>query len=92
MDRQGLLRKSNPPLCTYFLYANAVRTPIGNNRTMHEQLLQLVFLGSWRHCAIRLVPVSAGGSGLAQAPFRLMRYADHDPVVEIEQDAVTCAG
>jgi transcriptional regulator with XRE-family HTH domain len=89
MDRQGLQRRSDPPHCTYFLYESLLRTPIGSNKIMHEQLLQLVFLSSWQHCVIRIVPVSAGGGGLAQGPFRLMSYADHDPVVEIEQDAVT---
>jgi transcriptional regulator with XRE-family HTH domain len=89
MERQALLRRSIPPHCTYYLYESLLRTPIGNDRIMHEQLLQLVFLSSWQHCVLRIVPISAGGGGLAQAPFRLMRYSDHDPVVEIEQDAVT---
>jgi hypothetical protein len=89
IDRQSLLKRSYPPHCTFFVHENALRTRIGSNRIMHEQLLQLVFLGSWQHCVIRILPVSAGGRGVAQAPFRLMSYADHDPVVEIEQDAVT---
>jgi transcriptional regulator with XRE-family HTH domain len=89
MARQGLLRRSYPPHCTFFIHEHALRTPIGSNRIMHEQLLQLVFLSSWRHCSIRVVPVSAGGQGVVQASFRLMGYAEHDPVAYIEQEAVS---
>jgi hypothetical protein len=89
MDRQGLLRRPEPPYCVFLIHENALHTPIGNSRIMHEQLLQLVFLAAWQRCSIRIVPVSAGGRGMVYAPFRLLKYSDHDPVAEIEQDAVT---
>lgn len=89
MDRQSLLKRLHPPRCTFFIHENALRAPIGGSRIMHEQLLQLVFSSSRPQCAIRVVPVSAGGRGLAHAMFRLMRYVEHEPVIEIEQDAAT---
>jgi transcriptional regulator with XRE-family HTH domain len=89
MERQGLLRRSDPPHCAFFVHENVLRTPIGSNRIMHEQLLQLVFLSSWRHCSIRVIPASAGARGLVHASFWIMRYAEHDPVAYAEQEAVS---
>jgi hypothetical protein len=51
---------------------------------MHEQLLHLIFLTSWRHCVIRVIPRSSNGVGLASTSFHRMSYVDHDPVVEID--------
>jgi Domain of unknown function (DUF5753) len=89
MDRQSLLRGFEPPQCLFFLHENGLRVPIGGNQIMHEQLLQLVFLSSRPQCGIRVVPVSAGGRGLAQAPFRLMGFVQNDPVVYMEQDVAS---
>lgn len=89
MDRQSLLRGSKPPQCLFYIHENVLRAPIGSNQIMHEQLLQLVFLSSRPQCTIRVVPVAAGGRGLAQAPFRMMRYVQNDPVVYSEQDVVS---
>jgi Domain of unknown function (DUF5753) len=84
IDRQGLLKRSYPPHCTFYLHENALRTRIGTAAIMHEQLLHLIFLTSWRHCIIRVVPRSANGVGLASSSFHRMSYVDHDPVVEID--------
>jgi len=89
MARQGLLRKSEPPYCKFYLHENALRSVIGNIKVMHEQLLHLVFLTSWRHCEIRVIPASVGGRGLAHGAFRLMKYVEHDSVVYVEQEAVS---
>jgi transcriptional regulator with XRE-family HTH domain len=89
MDRQGLLRRSEPPQCIFYVHENALRIRVGDVRIMHEQLLHLVFLTTWQHCVIRIIPVSAGGRGVAQAPFQMLRYAENDPVVSAEHEAVS---
>jgi transcriptional regulator with XRE-family HTH domain len=89
MDRQNLLRRSVPPHCTFFLHENVMRSQIGSPQIMHEQALQLVFLGSWQHCTVRIVPAASGGRGLAHTSFRLMSYSEHEPVVYVEQDAAS---
>lgn len=89
MDRQHLLRKSQPPRCTFFLHEHALRSIIGDARIMHEQALQLLFYSSWRHCSIRVVPASTGGRGLAHTSFHLMQYVEHGPVVYVEQDVAS---
>jgi transcriptional regulator with XRE-family HTH domain len=87
VDRQSLLKRSNPPDCLFFLHENAVRTRVGSNAVMHEQFLHLVFLTNWRHCSIRVVPRSADGLGLASTSFHRMSYLEHSPVVEIDLEA-----
>jgi transcriptional regulator with XRE-family HTH domain len=89
MARQGLLKKSEPPQCTFYVHENVLCTFIGSARIMHEQLLHLVFLTSWRHCDVRVVPAASGARGVAHGSFRLMSYAEHDPVVYVEQEAVS---
>lgn len=89
IDRQRLLRRPQPPGCTFYLHENALRSRIGSARIMQEQALQLVFLSSWDRCGIRIVPGSSGGRGLTHTSFQLMSYVDHDPVVYIEQDVAS---
>lgn len=89
LARQALLRESEPPACVFFLHENSLCMPIGSARIMHEQLLHLIFLSSWRHCELRFIPRSTGIRGVAHGPFRLMRYVEHDQVVELEHDVVT---
>jgi transcriptional regulator with XRE-family HTH domain len=89
MDRQNLLRKSQPPHCTFFLHEHVLRSIIGDARIMHEQALHLVFFSSWKHCSIRVVPANSGGRGLAHTSFRLMSYVEHRPVAYLEQDTAS---
>lgn len=89
LTRQRLLKKSEPPQCIFYLRESMLRTCVGSTKIMHEQLLHLVFLTTWRHCEIRIIPSSAGARGLAHGSFQLMRYVQHDPVVYVEQEAVS---
>ncbi|WP_158895351.1 helix-turn-helix domain-containing protein [Amycolatopsis anabasis] len=81
LARQSLLRRPNPPECTFFIHENALRTMIGGPEIMDEQILHLLALSSKPHCAIRVVPRSAGPFGALGGSFRVMRYADAPPVV-----------
>jgi transcriptional regulator with XRE-family HTH domain len=89
MARQRLLKKTAPPDCTFYLHQNAVRASIGSAQIMHEQLLHLVFSSGREHCHVRLIPETSGGRGLAHGSFQLMRYVENDPVVYVEQEAVS---
>jgi transcriptional regulator with XRE-family HTH domain len=89
IDRQRLLRRSEPPWCTFFIHENGLRMQVGDSRVMHDQLLQLTFLAGWQRCRIRVVPGAAGPSGLANSSFRLLSYAEHEPVVYVEQESAS---
>ena len=36
MDRQGLLKKSEPPSCRFFLHEHMLRIPVGSAKIMHD--------------------------------------------------------
>lgn len=82
MDRQDVLRRRNPPDCVFYLHENALRSKVGSNRIMHEQLLQLVFLTTRPQHRIRVVP--AGAEPHNMGPFMLMCYDTHGPMVYVE--------
>lgn len=84
LDRQGLLRRSNSPLCFFFIHENALRSAVGSSNIMNEQLLQLVFLTSQSQCQIRVVPTKAGPHGGFSGAFQVMRFHEHRPVVCLE--------
>lgn len=84
LDRQGVLRRPDPPQCTFYLHENALRSPVGNRRIMYEQLLHLVFWTSRPQCGIRVVPADVGPHGVWAGSFVMMRYRAHGPMVYAE--------
>lgn len=89
MDRQGLVRRLDPPQFDFYVHEQALRLPVGGSRVMHEQLLHLVFLTSRPQCRIRVVPTAAGAHPGLSGPFRLMRYSQHGPVVYVENQTTS---
>lgn len=82
-ERQRLLRRRNPPRFTFLIREQALRTPLGGAQVMHEQMLHLVFAGDREHITIRVVPMTSDVAAVS-GEFRLMEFADHDPVVYVE--------
>lgn len=83
MDRQGVLRRQNPPACVFYLHEAGLRSKVGSNGIMHDQMLWLVFLTSRPQHQIRVVPATAGPRA-AFGPFVLMEYSTHNPLVYLE--------
>jgi len=83
ISRTAVLTGPNPPKCTYLIHENALRLPIGSPRVMAEQLLHLLFLGDNPACAIRVVPVSAGGRGVVCGGFQIFGFKDDPPLVSV---------
>lgn len=83
MDRQGLLRRREPPAVTFFLHEYALHALAGDPRVMNEQLLHLALVCGRAHCSIRMVPASSGPRGGPGGPFRLLEYAAHGPVAYV---------
>jgi hypothetical protein len=84
LARQGLLHRRNPPRCTFFLQEHALRTVVGGPAVMHEQLVYLLLTGELKHCAIRVVPDSAGPFGAWNGGFRVMDYDRFPPLAYTE--------
>jgi transcriptional regulator with XRE-family HTH domain len=87
MKRQLLLKKPAPPRCRFYVHENALRARIGSAKIMRDQVLHLLFVATLRYCDVRVLPVTAGGRGLAFGPFQPMTYVEHEPVVYTEHDA-----
>jgi hypothetical protein len=80
MDRQSVLQAKNPARCTFFLCEDVLRSTVGDASIMHDQLMRLYFATEWESCSIRVVPLTRRGETTAPGSFRLMTFADHDPV------------
>lgn len=82
--RQAVLDQRRPPQCTFVINEGVLRTPVGGDAVMHDQLADLVFQSDRRHCSIRLLPFE----GLAQCginvSFRLMTFQEHGPVAHVD--------
>jgi transcriptional regulator with XRE-family HTH domain len=89
MDRGKLLIGPKPPLCVFVVHENALRAPIGGPRVMNEQILHLLFLGNRPECAIRVVPVSAGGAGMASGAFQIFSYKEDPTVVGVQHQTTS---
>lgn len=84
LERQQMLRRVNPPDCSFFIHEVALRTIAGDRKIMRDQLLQLVFLTSRPQYQIRVVPANIGPHGVWGGMFTLMGFAQHAPMVFVE--------
>jgi transcriptional regulator with XRE-family HTH domain len=84
MSRQELLRRWQPPNLTYFLYEAALRCPLGGNRVMNEQMLHLAFLTARPHVTVRIIPFEKGAYAADAGQMTLMTFAEHGPVLYLE--------
>lgn len=83
MARQEVMRRPNPPDCVFFLHEFGLRSQVGSNKIMHEQMLQLVFLTSRPQHQIRVLP-AAEPQGAWGGMFLRMDFAHHNPMVFVE--------
>lgn len=84
MARQAVLRTLNPPKCVFYLHEYGLRSKVGSNKIMRDQILQLVFLTSRPQHEIRVVLGDSGPLGAWGNPFVLMGYDLHGPVAFVE--------
>ncbi|MEV6242405.1 helix-turn-helix transcriptional regulator [Lentzea sp. NPDC051838] len=70
MERQSILRRRNPPKCTFYIHEYALRLKVGSNQIMEDQLMRLLFHSH----VIRIVPATAGAAGALPAEYILWEY------------------
>ncbi|MFI5837860.1 helix-turn-helix domain-containing protein [Micromonospora sp. NPDC051300] len=87
MERQGLLRRADPPQLWAVLDEAALRRPIGGPAVMREQLDALIEATAAPHVRLQIVPFTAGGHAAASGAFSILRFGDEDlpDIVYIEQ-------
>jgi transcriptional regulator with XRE-family HTH domain len=89
MDRRIVLTRWNPAQCMLYVHENALRAPVGGPQVMYEQMLHLLFVDSRQQCSIRVIPVSAGGRGMAAGAFLIFGYPEGSPVVCVQHETTS---
>lgn len=84
LARQTLLSRRRPPTFAFFVHEFVLRTPVGGNRVMSDQLHQLLRAWVRPYLTLRVVPVSRGAHAAMVASFTLMEVAQFKPVVYLE--------
>lgn len=87
MERQELLRRSEPPHLWVVVDEAALRRPIGGPEVMRGQLTALIEATKSPHVRLQVVPFTAGGHAAAGGAFSILRFGDQDlpDIVYIEQ-------
>jgi hypothetical protein len=87
MERQELLRRSDPPQLWAVLDEAALRRPIGGPQVMRAQLDALIEATTSPHVQLQIVPFAAGGHAAASGAFSILRFGDQElpDIVYIEQ-------
>lgn len=84
LNRQDLRRRQEHGELIYIIPEHVLRSPVGNNQIMNEQLLRMALISGRTRSSIRVVLASAGPIGALGGSFCLMEYADHRPVAYVE--------
>ncbi|MEU4371526.1 helix-turn-helix domain-containing protein [Micromonospora chersina] len=87
MERQELLRRSDPPQLWAVVDEAALRRPVGGREVMRGQLDALIEASAAPHVRLQIVPFDAGGHAAAGGAFSILRFGDQDlpDIVYIEQ-------
>ncbi|SFP39726.1 hypothetical protein SAMN05421810_102467 [Amycolatopsis arida] len=81
--RQTLLNRRRPLKFTFYIHEHALRSVVGSAELMYRQVVHVLSVANRAHCDIRVIPASAGPFGAFGGAFRIMRYAQYEPVVYI---------
>ncbi|MEU1687507.1 helix-turn-helix transcriptional regulator [Micromonospora sp. NPDC005707] len=87
MERQELLRRTDPPQLWAVLDEAVLRRPVGGPAVMREQVDALIEATAAPHVRLQIVPFAAGGHAAAGGAFSILRFGDEDlsDIVYIEQ-------
>lgn len=83
-ERQRILQRQKPARFRFYINENALRLEVGNAAIMHDQMLKLALMAELPHIRIRVVPSSVGPTAAVGGSFRLLRYAQHRPLVHLD--------
>ncbi len=84
LARQQILHRSIPPRFDFFIDEDALRREVDGPATMHEQLLTLAIMSGLPTVVIRVLPRSGGISAAFGSAFKMLRFADHHPLVYLD--------
>lgn len=88
MRRQHILHDELLPVeATFYIHEQVLDLPVGGNRVMNEQLLQLVLLADRPNISIRVVPRRLGARSMFGGEYTVFYYREHRPLVYQENGA-----
>jgi transcriptional regulator with XRE-family HTH domain len=87
LERQQILRRSNPPHLWAVLDEAVLRRPIGGPEVMRAQLEALIEASKRPHVRVQIMPFRTGGHAAAGGPFSILRFPEPElpDVVYVEQ-------
>ncbi|MCW3839462.1 helix-turn-helix transcriptional regulator [Micromonospora yasonensis] len=77
LNRQGVLRRDDPPQFTAVIDEAVLRRPVGGRDTMREQLEALIAACAEPHIRVHVVPSSVGAYAGLNGPFVIAQCPDH---------------
>lgn len=83
------LDRDFPPACGFFVHEWLVRTPVGGDSAMADQLHHLLRISTRRYVSIRVVPIAAGAHAGQAGPFTLIEVDGSRAVVALTQERAT---
>ena len=90
MERQSALTGVHAPEAIFYIHETALRSVMGGNDVMHDQMMRLAFMCEWARVKPRVIPMSASGHPALSHSFNLMTFARPvRPVAYSETDVAT---
>ncbi|MFF0228685.1 DUF5753 domain-containing protein [Micromonospora sp. NPDC005254] len=77
LNRQGVLKRDDPPQFTAVIDEAILRRPVGGRATMREQLLAVVAACAEPHIRVHVVPSAVGAYAGLNGPFVIAHSHDH---------------
>ncbi|MFR9726269.1 helix-turn-helix domain-containing protein [Streptomyces sp. MS19] len=81
MRRHEALTREDPPELWAMMHEATLRTVVGGNSLMADQLQHLLDLSAHAHVTLQVLPFSAGAPDDVTRPFTLLQFEDSPPVL-----------
>ncbi|MFF0293858.1 Scr1 family TA system antitoxin-like transcriptional regulator [Kitasatospora sp. NPDC004615] len=84
LERARVLTDPTAPLLWVILHESVIRTPVGGEHVMAEQLRHLLTLAGMGKLLVQVLPFSAGAHAMVASSVFLMTFAEAPPVAYVE--------
>lgn len=90
LSRQSVLSGECSPRTVFYIHEAALRSRVGDNQVMHDQLLRLAFMCEWAKLSPGVIPLGSPGHAALHHPFKVMTFSKHiKPIVYTEGATAT---
>ena len=84
LDRQQILDDQRGTSHVFFIHENALRTNVGGDQVMHEQMLALLLSSGAPNIALHVVPARQGLRSVFGGGFHYFEFSEHPPLVYLD--------